>query len=115
MAPINPRTSTTAIVAFTTTGLLFIYSRTSIRSAKRDAARHRAADGGQFSWRNESLRKHGALDRPEGPTLMGALFSSSKKKDDNRVTAADNKAGEETLQAAKGRRKAAGGREMDDI
>ncbi|KAI4228969.1 MAG: hypothetical protein L6R36_001206 [Xanthoria steineri] len=115
MAPINPRTLTTAIVAFTTTALLFIYSRTSIRSAKRDAARHRAADGGQFNWRNESLRKHGALDRPEGPNLMGALFSSRKQKDNNRAPAASNKAGEEALQTAKGRRRAEGGRELDGV
>ena len=44
--------------------LLFIYSRTSIRAAKRNAQRHREADGGQISWYNESQRRHGALERP---------------------------------------------------
>ena len=38
------------IVAFTMAGLLFIYSRSSIRAAKRNAERHRVADGGQISW-----------------------------------------------------------------
>ncbi|KAL9001208.1 MAG: hypothetical protein Q9169_000392 [Polycauliona sp. 2 TL-2023] len=107
MAPLNSRNLTTAIVAFTTTGLLFMYSRSSIKSAKRDAARHRAADGGQFDWRNESLRKHGALERPEGPNLMGALFSSTKKKPNQDIAAADAKAGEKALQAAKHKRRAA--------
>ncbi len=107
MARINSRNLTTAIVAFTTTALLFVYSRTSINSAKRDAARHRAADGGQLDWRNESLRKHGALQRPEGPSLMGALFSSNKKKDDKTITPAHFKADEEALRAARGKRRTA--------
>lgn len=107
MAPINPRNLTTAIAAFTTTGLLFMYSRTSIKSAKRDAARQRAADGGQFDWRNESLRKHGALERQESPNLMGALFPSTQRRGNNNSTiAADHKAGEEALRAAKCKRRA---------
>ncbi|KAL8674274.1 MAG: hypothetical protein Q9168_001341 [Polycauliona sp. 1 TL-2023] len=106
MAPLNAKNLTTAIVAFTTTGLLFMYSRSSIKSAKRDAARQRAADGGHFDWRNESLRKHGALDRSEGPNLMGALFSSTKKRADTDVTAAEAKAGDKALQAAKRKRRA---------
>lgn len=45
-------------------GLLFVYTRTSIQSAKRNAQQHREADGGQISWRNESLRRHGAMEKP---------------------------------------------------
>lgn len=80
MAPITSRTLTSVIGAVTMTCLLFVYSRSSIQAAKRDAARHRSADGGQISWRNESLRRHGALDRPEKPTLMGTLFPTTNGK-----------------------------------
>lgn len=80
MTRITARTLTSVIGAATMTGLLFVYSRSSIQAAKRDAARHRAADGGQISWRNESLRRHGVLDRPDKPDLLNTLFSSTKKK-----------------------------------
>jgi hypothetical protein len=43
--------------------LLFFYSRTSIQAARLNAQKHREADGGQISWRNESLRRHGARER----------------------------------------------------
>ena len=83
-----------------------MYSRTSIKSAKRDAARQRAADGGQFDWWNESLRKHGALQRPEGPNLMAALFPSTQRRGNhNNTTAADLKARKEALRAAKCKRR----------
>lgn len=45
-------------------GLLFVYTRTSIQAAKRNAQRHREADGGQISWKNENLRRHGKLETP---------------------------------------------------
>lgn len=45
-------------------GLLFIYTRTSIRAAKRNAQQHREADGGQISWYNETQRRHGRLEAP---------------------------------------------------
>ncbi|KAI9785678.1 MAG: hypothetical protein M1839_008695 [Geoglossum umbratile] len=63
---INSRTIAAPIAALTMAGLLFVYSRTSIQAAKRNAQRHRDADGGQISWHNESLRRHGRLDRPRG-------------------------------------------------
>jgi hypothetical protein len=43
--------------------LLFFYSRTSIQAARLNAQKHREADGGQISWRNESLRRHGQMDK----------------------------------------------------
>ena len=46
-------------------GLLYVYSRTSIRAAKLNAQRHREADGGQLSWYKEGLRRHGAIDKVE--------------------------------------------------
>jgi len=47
-------------------GLLYTYSVTSIRAAKRNAQLHREADGGQLDMRRESLRRHGALEPVEG-------------------------------------------------
>lgn len=44
--------------------ILFVYTRTSIQAAKRNAQKHREADGGQINWNNESLRRHGQLDAP---------------------------------------------------
>ncbi len=44
--------------------ILFVYARTSIQAAKRNAQKHREADGGQINWHNESLRRHGKLDSP---------------------------------------------------
>ena len=47
---INARTIVGPVVAFTMAGLLFVYARSSIRAAKRNAIYHRIADGGQISW-----------------------------------------------------------------
>jgi hypothetical protein len=64
------------LAALTMAGLLFVYTRTSIRAAKLNAQRHREADGGQISWHKESLRRHGQLDRldNDGGTLKEALL-----------------------------------------
>ncbi|KIW05115.1 uncharacterized protein PV09_03671 [Verruconis gallopava] len=43
--------------------MLFFYSRTSIQAARLNAQKHREADGGQLSWRNESLRRHGQMEK----------------------------------------------------
>lgn len=61
---INSKTIVGPIAAFTMAGILYVYTRSSIHAAKQNAARHRTADGGQISWRNESLRRHGVLKRP---------------------------------------------------
>lgn len=70
---INSRTVVGPIAAFVMAGLLFVYTRTSIRAAKRNAERHRSTDGGQISWRNENLRRHGMLKIPEDNTSLGPL------------------------------------------
>lgn len=106
MAPKSTRGVTTAVGAVAVIVLFFAYSRRATHAAKRDATRHRAADGGQISWRNESLRRHGVMERPESPNVLGALFPSTSKQDDNtnrlgRTSTAE----EEKLQAAKGKRK----------
>ncbi|MCJ1244457.1 hypothetical protein MMC30_001655 [Trapelia coarctata] len=60
---LNARTVTAPLAAFTMACLLFVYTRTSIQAAKRNAQQHREADGGQISWRNESKRRHGVMER----------------------------------------------------
>lgn len=103
MPPTNARGLTTAVGAVTVIALFLVYSRHATQAAKRDAARHRAADGGQISWRNESLRRHGVMDRPEGPNALGALFLSAKKDEKAGGAERTSTVEEETLQAAKGR------------
>lgn len=66
--------------------LLYVYSRTSIRAAKRSAQKHREADGGQINWRNESLRRHGALEQPVDQEPVRQLFNGANDK----VTKATN-------------------------
>ena len=58
-------------------GLLYTYSVTSIRAAKRNAQLHREADGGQLDMRKESLRRHGVLDAVEG-TKGYELFRAAR-------------------------------------
>ena len=59
-----PRTLYAPILAITMSALLFVYSRTAISAAKRNAQRHRESDGGQINWANENQRRHGARPRP---------------------------------------------------
>jgi len=74
-----PQTLTMPLAAFTMATLLFVYTRTSIQAAKRNAQRHREADGGQINWHNESLRRHGKLDAPgEGKTVVEELVGTLK-------------------------------------
>ncbi|KZF25669.1 hypothetical protein L228DRAFT_259062 [Xylona heveae TC161] len=61
--------------------LLFVYARTSIQAAKRNAQRHREADGGQINWRNESLRRHGVLEPPEDQGVVHQLMLGRGGKD----------------------------------
>ena len=58
-------------------GILYTYSVTSIRAAKRNAQLHREADGGQLDMRRESLRRHGMLDQVEGTKGLD-LFRDAK-------------------------------------
>ncbi len=80
MAKLNARTITAPLVAFTMAGLLFIYSRSSIKAAKRNAERHRMADGGQICWQNENQRRHGKREVPENQdTLRQLVFGTENK------------------------------------
>ncbi|ETI22474.1 hypothetical protein G647_06549 [Cladophialophora carrionii CBS 160.54] len=73
----NPRTVTAPIAAIVMAGLLYTYSVTSIRAAKRNAQLHREADGGQLDMRKESLRRHGVLDPVQGTSGI-ELFRSAR-------------------------------------
>ncbi|KAH7407754.1 hypothetical protein BKA64DRAFT_743351 [Cadophora sp. MPI-SDFR-AT-0126] len=76
---LSGRSLTMPLAAFTMASLLFVYTRISIQAAKRNAQRHREADGGQINWHNESLRRHGKLDAPgEGKTVVGELVGTLK-------------------------------------
>lgn len=70
-------------------GVLYTYSVTSIRAAKRNAQLHREADGGQLDMRRESLRRHGVLDKVEGTTGI-QLFRDSAKDGSSKETATNN-------------------------
>ncbi|KAJ9607716.1 hypothetical protein H2200_007794 [Cladophialophora chaetospira] len=73
----NPRTVTAPIAAIIMAGLLYTYSVTSIRAAKRNAQLHREADGGQLDMRKESLRRHGVLDPVQGTSGLD-LFKNAR-------------------------------------
>ncbi|KEF56352.1 uncharacterized protein A1O9_07933 [Exophiala aquamarina CBS 119918] len=73
----NPRTVTAPIAAIVMAGLLYTYSVTSIRAAKRNAKLHREADGGQLDMRKESLRRHGVLDQVDGTSGI-QLFKEAR-------------------------------------
>jgi hypothetical protein len=58
--------------------LLFVYARTSIHAARLNAQKHRESDGGQLNWRNESLRRHGQLERIDERTLLKEALIGDK-------------------------------------
>ena len=89
--------------------LLFVYARSSIYAAKRNADRHRAADGGQISWYNESQRRHGALKRPEEQDSIIQLIVGTKDKTGRVMEKGSRQSPEEeVLRARKGKRDNAG-------
>jgi hypothetical protein len=60
--------------------LLFVYSRSSIQAAKRNAQRHREADGGQIDWNKENMRRHGQLEPPVGQSTLSQMTGMAKEK-----------------------------------
>jgi phosphate/sulfate permease len=93
---INSRTVVAPLAAFTMACLLFVYTRTSIQAAKKNAQAHREADGGQINWQNENLRRHGMLHRPGNSGDIAELAEKAKDQ---------VKAAEEDLIKAKGKRR----------
>ncbi|KNG52268.1 hypothetical protein DDE82_000474 [Stemphylium lycopersici] len=94
---INGRTVMAPLAALTMAGLLFVYARTSIRAAKLNAQKHREADGGQISWRKESLRRHGQMEKIDddrgtfGEALMGDIRKKKQQKvEENRKMEAEH-------------------------
>lgn len=106
-SPYTARHIAAPIVAFTMAGLLFVYTRSSIYAAKSNARRHREADGGQISWRNESARRHGALEKPKADLslneLLGRKEGGETKSSRDAAPAAVTRQ-EELLKARKARR-----------
>ena len=85
-------------------GILFVYSRSSIAAAKRNAQRYREADGGQISWRNETLRRHGALEKPTNQDPVHQLMRGAKDKIADAAGKGDHtREGEENIKARKSR------------
>jgi hypothetical protein len=77
---IPEQTIVAPLAAFTMAGLLFVYTRTSIQAAKRNAQKHREADGGQINWNNENLRRHGKLEPPVEQGPIKQLVGLAKEK-----------------------------------
>ena len=78
-------------IAFTMAGLLFVYTRSSIYAAKRNVDRHRAADGGQINWHNESKRCHGALKLPEAHDCIKQIVLGTTDKTEESVRKEEKK------------------------
>lgn len=89
------------IAAFTMASLLFVYTRSSINAAKRNAKRHREADGGQISWYNESQRRHGSLGRPGEQETLRQLVTGAEDKTRQVVTKGKSMSGGNELLKAK--------------
>ena len=86
-------------------GLLFVYTRSSIYAAKRNAERHRTADGGQISWYHENQRRHGILKRPEGHDSINQLIVETKDTTGKMMGKGSPQSSEEkVLKSGKGKR-----------
>ncbi|RDI85248.1 hypothetical protein Vi05172_g4552 [Venturia inaequalis] len=75
---LSGRSLTAPLAAFTMACILFVYARTSIHAARLNAQRHREADGGQINWRNESMRRHGQLEKLDERKLIKDAFLGEK-------------------------------------
>jgi hypothetical protein len=82
---------TAPLAAFTMACILFVYARTSIHAARLNAQRHREADGGQINWRNESMRRHGQLEKLDERKLLKEAFLGNKgvPADDDAAVSSD--------------------------
>jgi hypothetical protein len=95
MPPIEltgPQTVTAPLAAFCMATILFVYARTSIQAAKRNAQRHREADGGQINWANENLRRHKKLESPVTEGTVGELVGTLREGNQRRRKGDDDKA-----------------------
>lgn len=101
---VNSRTIVAPIAAFTMAGLLYVYSRTSIKAAKRNAERHRVADGGQISWQNESLRRHGVLKRPDDDDSPMGLIGNAKGQASNTTSKSQESPKRDVIRQARRRK-----------
>ncbi|KAF2759725.1 hypothetical protein EJ05DRAFT_484642 [Pseudovirgaria hyperparasitica] len=87
---VNARTLTAPIVAFTMAGVLFVYTRSSIKAAKINAAKHRDADGGELSWNKQHLRQHNKIEKVDSTAvsnLRESLIGDSRRKNKTKSAA----------------------------
>ncbi|TID15607.1 hypothetical protein E2P81_ATG07766 [Venturia nashicola] len=75
---LSGRSLTAPLAAFTMACILFVYARSSIHAARLNAQRHREADRGQVNWRNESMRRHGLLEKLDERKLIQEDFLGDK-------------------------------------
>ncbi|KAF2461580.1 hypothetical protein BDY21DRAFT_332591 [Lineolata rhizophorae] len=61
-------------------GMLFVYTRTSIKAAKLNAQRHREADGGIMNWGNEHLRRRGYREKIDDKAVLKEAFLGSPEE-----------------------------------
>ncbi|RKF80119.1 hypothetical protein GcC1_039007 [Golovinomyces cichoracearum] len=87
---VNSKTITAPLAALCMAAILFVYSRTSILAAKRNAQKHREADGGQLNWHNENLRRHGKLARPVQEGTLGQLAATLQDRHEDTNSKAKN-------------------------
>jgi hypothetical protein len=87
--------------------LLYTYSVTSIRAAKRNAKLHREADGGQLDMRRESLRRHGVLTKVEGTSGL-QLFREAKAENKKETAMMGDKKAKELGAEQRGEAETAG-------
>jgi len=97
---INGRTLVAPLAAITMAGILFVYARTSIHAARLNAQRHREADGGQINWRNESMRRHGQLEKIDEGTLLKEALLGDKSTPPQEAAARTNAAKKELSAAS---------------
>jgi hypothetical protein len=90
------QTISAPLAAITMAGILFVYARTSIHAARLNAQKHREMDGGQLSWANESMRRHGQRERVDERTLLKEALlgdkSSGVKERDSKSVVGGNEA-----------------------
>ena len=58
------------LAAFTMAGIVFLYTRSSIKAAKLSVQQNREQGGGKVNWRVESMRNHGQISKTDDYAAM---------------------------------------------
>ena len=97
----QPRVLLVPLSAVLLSGMIFVYSRTTVAAAKENARRAREADGGSISWRREGMRRHGRLEKVEERTLWAQLTGEKEKEGQRREIVDDVNPIEEGIRRAR--------------